>query len=117
MRPSAETDVLITYLYQALIGQKGPVVKDVTRIPTAKYDCYLQSTPTDSLAFSVFYLSNKGELLVDDVERLTASEASLLLFINPEQDWVVAVRNTVANKGKLVRGEPVDRQFKVKLIS
>lgn len=116
MRPSAETDVLVTYLYQALIGSKGPVIKDVTRVGTAKYDCYIQSTPTESLSFSVFRLSNRGELLMDDMERLAASEASMLLFINPEQDWVVAVKNTTANKKKLAQGEPVDRQFKVKLV-
>lgn len=116
MRPSALTDVLVTYLYQNLLGTKGPVIKDVTRLGTSKMDCYVQSTPTEPLSFSLFPMSPKGELLMDDIERLVASEASFFLFINPDQNSLVAVKNTETNKRRLANGEPVDQKLKIKLV-
>ncbi|MBX2860598.1 MAG: hypothetical protein KTR14_05150 [Vampirovibrio sp.] len=113
-RPIPLTDNLMTYLWQHVMGSKGPAIKDTSRTGTAKFDGYLHSTPSEPLSFTVFPMSDTGELEVDDVERLVGSEATYLLFINPNHHWLVAVRNTTQNKGKLGRGESVE-QMKVKL--
>lgn len=93
-----------------------PVVRDATKISTVKFDCFFESSVSDPLSFSVFGLSEKGELEIDDVQKLAASEAAYFLFANPKTGWMVAVKNTPENLKKLIRKEPL-QNLKIKIIN
>ena len=107
---------LITYLYQKLTTNKNvSLVKDTTRLSKIKFDTFVDSTISAPLSFTVFELSDKGELIIDSAEKVAESEAAFFLFINPKNNWIFAVKNTLENQKKLIRGENLE-QFKVKLL-
>jgi hypothetical protein len=107
---------IIDKLYQWVTTYRGrDLIKDTTRIK-CKYDAFINSTVTDPLSFTIFEMSDKGELLIDDVSRLIDSEAAFFLFVNPETKWIVAVQNTNKNQASLVRRDNVDN-FKVKIVN
>lgn len=107
---------IVDKLYQWVTSFKGrELIKDTTRI-NCKYDAFIQSNLSDPLTFTIFEMTNKGELIVDDVTRLVESEAAFYLFVNTETNWVVAVKNTSKNQAKLARKEPIEH-FKVKIIN
>lgn len=111
------TSQLIDALWGWFSTKKGhPVVRDATKISKVKFDCFFESSVSDPLSFSVFSLSDKGELEIDDVQKLAASEAAYFLFVNPKTGWMVAVKNTPENLKKLVRKEPI-QNLKVKIIN
>lgn len=91
------------------------VIKDTTKILRTKFDCYLDSTISDPLSFSLFELSDKGELIINDVTKIMESEAAFFLFVNTKSGWIVAVRNTQENIKKLIKQEPV-QNLKVRII-
>ena len=106
---------IIDNLYQWVTNFKGrEVIKDTTRI-NCKYDAFINSSASDPLSFTVFPMTSKGELVIDDATRLVESQAAFYLFVNTETKWVVAVRNTSKNQAKLIRKEPIEH-FKVKII-
>jgi hypothetical protein len=106
---------IIDKLFQWVSNYRGrDVIKATTRI-NCKYDAFIDSTTTNPLSFTIFEMTDQGELVVDDVSRLAASEAAFFLFVNTESRWIVAVKNTPQNQGKLVRKENIDH-FKVKII-
>lgn len=108
---------IIDRLWQWLATDRGrPAIKDTTRISSVKYDCYLDSSVSDPMSFSVFRLSDRGELLVDDVSRLVESKAAYFLFVNTDKQFVVMVKNTLENCKKLVHGEKVDN-LKVRIVT
>ena len=77
---------LITYLYKNLTSKKdASLVKDTTRLSKNKFDAYVDSTISSPLSFTVFELSDKGELLIDNPARLVESEAAFFLFVNPRR--------------------------------
>ena len=107
---------LITYLYQNLTSRKGSnLIKDTTRLNKIKFDAYVDSTISSPLSFTVFELSDKGELLIDNPSRLVDSEAAFFLFVNPRQGWTFAVKNTLENQKKLIRQEQI-QNYKIKIL-
>ena len=110
------TGFIIDKLYQWITSYKDrELIKDTTRI-NCKYDAFINSTITDPLSFTIFEMTEKGELIIDDPVKLIDSQAAFYLFVNPETKWLVAVKNTTKNQAKLIRKEPLEH-FKVKLIN
>jgi len=93
-----------------------PVVRDTSKIYKVKFDCFFDSTASDPLSFSLFSLSDKGELEIDDVQKLAESEAAYFLFLNPKTGWMVAIKNTQENLKKLIKKEPI-QNMKIKVIN
>ena len=91
-------------------------LKDTTRVTSVKYDCFIESSVSDPLSFSIFELSDRGELLVDDVSKLVDSKAAYFLFVNTKKQFMVMVKNTLENCKKLTQGEKIDN-MKIKIIS
>lgn len=92
-----------------------PVVRDTTKLSKVKFDCFFESNTADPLSFSVFNLSDKGELEIDDVQKLADSDAAYFLFVNTKTGWMVAVKNTPENLKKLIQKEPI-QNLKIKIV-
>ena len=110
------SSIIDTLWKWAMTGRDRPALRDTTKVVSVKYDCFLDSSVSDPLSLSIFELSDKGELLVDDVAKLTESKAVYFLFVNSEKKFIVMVRNTLENCKRLVRGEKVDN-MKVKIVT
>ena len=111
-----KTDEIINFLWNSITTNKDQeLVKDTTGIYSAKYDGYINSSPTQSLSFTVFEISDKGELIIDDVQKLMESQAAFYIFMNTKTGWVVAVKNTLENQKKLIKKEPL-QSLKIKII-
>ena len=107
---------IITFLYRHVTTFKNSnVIKDTSRLSKVKFDAYIDSSISSPLSYTVFQLSDKGELLIDNTERDVASEAAFFLFVNPAHGWMFAVKNTLENQKKLIKQEPV-QNYKVKII-
>ena len=114
---NSRRDTLINSLWNWITTFKGTeILKDTTRLSGTKFDAFIESSASQPLSFSVFEMSNEGELVIDDVSRLVESQAAFFLFVNPKAGWVTAVKNTTQNQKKLVRKEPI-QNFKVKIIN
>lgn len=110
-------DHLITALYQWITTYKDkPVVKDTSKIFNIKYDGYIDSTIREPLSFTVFELSDKGELMIDDASAIVSSTAAFFLFVNPKTGWIFAIKNTLENQKKLMNKEPI-QNFKIKIVA
>lgn len=110
-----KTSTIIDALWNWFSTQKGrPVIKDTTKLSKTKFDCFVDSSVSDPLSFSVFSLSDKGELEIDDVQKLASSEAAYFLFVNPKSGWMVAVKNTQENLKKLIKKEPI-KNLKIRI--
>lgn len=108
---------IITALYNWVTTfRETPIVKDTTNISSAKFDFYLDSTLTNPLSFTVFEMSDKGELIIDEPQRLIESKAAFFVFVNPKTGWITAVKNNTTNQKKLIRQEPVGN-LRVRIIS
>lgn len=108
-------DNIITALYRWVTTFKNKeIVRDMTRLGNVKFDAYIESSVTDPLSFTVFELSEKGELIIDDTSRLLDSQAAFYLFVNTKTGWIFAVKNTLENQKKLIRKEPI-QNFKIKI--
>ena len=106
---------LIDQLYQWITTFKSnPIIKDTSRT-SCKFDLYIDSALRDPLSLTIFELSNKGELIIDDPVRVSGSEAAFFLFVNEANKFMIAVKNTTKNQGRLIRQEPVDN-YKVKIV-
>jgi len=109
-------DERITALYHWLSSFKGKaLLRDTTKLPTVKFDAYVESTMVEPLSFTIFELSAQGELIIDDTSRLMSSTAAFYLFVNSKTGWVFAVKNTLENQKKLIRKEPI-QNFKIKIV-
>lgn len=91
------------------------LIKDTTKLYQTKFDCYIESSAVDPLSFTVFEMSDKGELLIEEATRIMESEAAFFLFVNTKAGWMTAIRNTPENQKKLIRQEPI-QNIKVRLI-
>ena len=108
-------DYIITWLYKHLSSFKGkPILKDTSRIYNIKFDAFIESSASEPFSFTVFELSNKGELIIDDVSRIVESTASFFLFVNAENGWIIAIKNNTENQKKLVRKEPI-QNYKIRI--
>ena len=111
------SEQLITALYNYVTTFRGtPVIKDTTKLSNTKFDFYLDSVISNPLSFTVFEMSDKGELIIDEPQRVIESKAAFFIFVNPKTGWITAVKNTTANQRKLIRQEPVGT-LKVKIVS
>ena len=107
---------LITFLYRNFTTYKdASIIKDTTKLSKIKFDAYLDSTISSPMSFTIFELSDKGEILIDDVSRIVGSEAAFFLFINPTHGWIFAIKNTLENQKKLIKQEKI-QNFKIKLL-
>ncbi|HIS89513.1 TPA: hypothetical protein IAA87_08840 [Candidatus Avigastranaerophilus faecigallinarum] len=107
---------IITFLYRHITTFKGAsIVKDTTRLSKIKYDAYIDSTISAPLSFTVFELSDKGELLIDNASRIIESEAAFFLFVNSCHGWTFAVKNTLENQKKLIKQEQI-QNYKIKFL-
>ena len=113
---SLKTQMIIDALWSWFSTKKDrPVVRDATKLSRVKFDCFFESTVSDPLSFSVFGLSDKGELEIDDVQKLADSDAAYFLFANPKTGWMVAVKNNQTNLKNLIKKEPI-QNLKIKII-
>ena len=109
-------DGLITALYNWILTAKGtPVVKDTTRLSNTKFDFYIDSSMSNPLSCTVFEMSDSGELIIDEPQRVVESTAAFFLFVNPKTGWISAIKNTTENQKKLIRQENV-KNLKVRII-
>ncbi len=107
---------IITFLYKHISTNKnGSLLKDTTRLNKIKFDAYIDSTISSPLSFTIFELSDKGELLIDNPTRLVESEAAFFLFVNATHGWIFAVKNTLENQKKLIRQEKI-QNYKIKIL-
>ena len=107
---------IITFLYRTITTYKGgSLLKDTTRLSKIKYDAYIDSTISAPLSFTIFELSDKGELIIDSPQRLVESEAAFFLFVNPTHGWTFAVKNTLENQKKLIKQEQI-QNYKIKFL-
>jgi len=108
-------DGLITALYRWITTYKDKeILRDMTKLNNVKFDAFVESSISEPLSFTVFELSDKGELLIDDTARLIGSEAAFYIFVNPKTGWIFAVKNTLENQRKLIQKEPI-QNFKIKI--
>ena len=115
MNLSDRIDNIITKLYRWCTTYKGePLLKDMTRQKNTKFDAFIDSHVTSPLSFTLFELSDKGELQIDSRQRILESEAAFFLFVNPKTGWIFAVKNTLENQKKLLCGEAI-QNFKIKI--
>lgn len=111
-----KVDSIIDHLWEWVRTFKDhAVIKDTTNLSSTKFDCFIDSSIGDPLAFSVFELSDKGELMVDNATKILESEAAFFLFVNNKSGWIVAIKNNQKNVKKLIKGEPV-QNLKVRII-
>jgi hypothetical protein len=112
-----KVQILIDALWNWFSTKKDrPVIKDTSKISKVKFDCFFDSTILDPLSFSLFSLSDKGKLEIDDVQKLADSDAAYFLFLNPKTGWMVAVKNIQENLKKLIKKEPI-QNLKIKVIN
>ncbi len=116
MRPSEKIDEIITKLYQwCRTYRNQDVIKDTTGLSNTKFDAFVESSASRPLSFTIFELSDKGELLIDSRQRLLESQAAFYLFVNPKTGWIFAIKNTLDNQEKLMTGKAV-RNYKIKIV-
>lgn len=109
-------DNIITALYNWVLTAKGtPTVKDTTGLSNTKFDFYLDSSMVNPLSFTVFEMSDNGELIIDEPQRVVESKAAFFIFVNVKTGWISAIKNTTENQKKLIRKEPV-QNLKVRVI-
>jgi hypothetical protein len=107
---------IIDHLWSWITTHKDrELIKDTSKVYNLKFDGYVNSTISDPLSFSVFEISDKGELIIDDMAKLVESQAAFFLFVNTKTGWVVAVKNKPENVKKLAKGEEI-QNLKVRII-
>ncbi len=107
---------IITFLYRHITTFKNKeILKDTTRLNKVKYDAYIDSSISSPLSFTVFELSDKGELLIDNPSRIIESEAAFFIFVNPVHGWTFAVKNNLENQKKLIKQEQI-QNYKIKFL-
>ena len=115
MRPNETIENIITKLYQwCRTYRNQDVIKDTTGLSNTKFDAFIESSASRPLSFTVFELSDKGELMIDSRQRLLESQAAFYLFVNPKTGWIFAIKNTLENQEKLMTGKAV-QNFKIKI--
>ena len=116
MNQNNSLDDIITQLYKWCTTYKEQaVLKDTTRLKNTPFDCYIDSNITTPLSFTVFELSDKGELIIDRQQRILESKAAFFLFVNPKTGWIFSIKNTLSNQKKLLGQEPI-QNFKIKVV-
>ena len=116
MKPLSKKDEIITALYKWVTTYKDKeLIRDTTNLNQVKFDAYIDSSITAPLSLSVFELSEKGELIIDEPSRIIESQAAFFLFVNTKSGWMFAIKNTLENQKKIIKQEPI-QNFKIKII-
>ena len=116
MNQNTSLDDIITQLYKWCTTYKEQsILKDTTQLKNTLFDCYIDSNITTPLSFTVFELSDKGELIIDRQQRILESKAAFFLFVNPKTGWIFSIKNTLSNQKKLLGQEPI-QNFKIKVV-
>lgn len=116
MKPSATIDNIITKLYQwCRTYRNQALLKDTTGLSNTRFDAFIESSASQPLSFTIFELSDKGELMIDSRQRLLESQAAFYLFVNPKTGWLFAIKNNLENQQKLMTGKAV-QNFKIKIV-
>ena len=111
-----KVDEIITKLYKWCTTFKDQsLIRDTSRLRNTKFDAYIESNLTTALSFTVFELSDKGELLIDSKQKVLESQAAFFLFVNPKTGWIFAIKNTLENQKKLLTNQPI-QNFKIKIV-
>lgn len=111
-----KTDEIITKLYKWCTTYKDQaVLRDTTKLKNTKYDAFIDSNLTTPLSFTVFELSDKGELLIDNQQKILESQAAFFLFVNTKTGWIFSIKNTLENQKKLLTNQPI-QNFKIKIV-
>lgn len=111
-----KTDEIITKLYKwCTTFRNQSILKDTTRLSNTKFDAYIDSNISMPLSFTVFELSDKGELIIDKQQKVLESQAAFFLFVNPKTGWIFSIKNTLENQKKLLTGQPI-QNFKIKIV-
>ena len=109
-------DEIITKLYRWCTTYKDqPILRDTTKLRNTKYDAFLESNLSNPLSFTLFELSDAGELLIDSRQRILESQAAFFLFVNTKTGWIFSVKNTLENQKKLLTNQPI-QNFKIKIV-
>ena len=112
----SKKDDIITALYKWVTSYKDKaLIKDTTNLGQTRFDGFIDSSISNPLSFTVFELSEKGELIIDEASRIAESQAAFFLFVNPKTGWIFAIKNTLENQKKLIKQEPI-QNFKIKVI-
>ncbi len=115
MNQKNHIDEIITKLYHWCTSYKEqPLIKDTSKLRNTMFDAFVDSSLSNPLSFTLFELSDKGELLIDRQQRVLESQAAFFLFVNPKTGWVFAIKNTLSNQKKLLNGECI-QNFKIKI--
>lgn len=110
-------DEIITKLYRWCTSFKDQsLFRDTTKLRNTKFDAYIDSSLTTPLSFTIFELSDKGELIIDKQQRVLESQAAFFLFVNPKTGWIFSVKNTLENQKKLLTNAPI-QNFKIKIVN
>ena len=107
-------DEIVTKLYQWCTTYKDQaVIKDTTRLKNTKFDAFIDSNLTTPLSFTLFELSNSGELIIDSQQRILESQAAFFLFVNPKTGWIFSIKNTLEDQKKLLTNQPIQNFSKI----
>ena len=109
-------DEIITKLYKWCTTYKDQaILRDTTKLKNTKYDAFVESNLSNPLSFTVFELSDKGELIIDCKQRILESQAAFFLFVNTKTGWIFSIKNTLENQKKLLTNQPI-QNFKIKIV-
>lgn len=116
MNQNSKLDEIITKLYKWCTTFKDQTIfKDTTNLRNTKYDAYIDSNIMTPLSFTIFELSEKGELIIDKQQRVLESQAAFFIFVNPKTGWIFSIKNTLENQKKLLTNQPI-QNFKIKIV-
>ncbi len=109
-------DDIITGLYKWCTTYKDQsVLKDTTKLRNTMFDAYIDSNLSAPLSFTIFELSDNGELIIDKAQRILESKAAFFLFVNPKTGWIFAIKNTLENQKKILTNQSI-QNFKIKVV-
>lgn len=116
MNLSAKIDEIITKMYNWCTTYKDQTLfRDLSKQTNTKFDAYIESSVSSPLSFTIFELSEKGELIIDKQQRILESQAAFFLFVNPKTGWIFAIKNNLENQKKLLSAQPI-QNFKIKFV-
>lgn len=116
MNQNSKLDEIITKLYKWCTTFKDQsLFRDTTKLRNTKFDAFVDSNLTTPLSFTIFELSDKGELVIDKQQRVLESQAAFFIFVNPKTGWIFSIKNNTENQRKLLANEPI-QNFKIKIV-
>ena len=116
MNNNNNLDDIITQLYKWCTTHNGQsLLRDTTRLRNTPFDAYIDSNVSSPLSFTIFELSDSGELMIDKQQKIIESKAAFFLFVNPKTGWIFSIKNTLENQKKLLTKQSI-QNFKIKIV-